>query len=122
MEFLQQNTQSQIALAVLSSNDNNDDKVYKSTTVPINNNRGEVLKNDRSQSTNNRDGSGENGVHRQPQFSNLPSREPIDLQFKDVAYTVNLGFRKGMNFYNLISAVQIIISNEMVMRNSLQCT
>lgn len=94
MEFVQQSTQAQIALTVRS--DNSDDKVYKSTTVPINNNRGEVLKNDRSQSSNNRDGDGENGVHRQPQFSNLPSREPIDLQFKDVAYSVNMGFRKGM--------------------------
>lgn len=94
MEFVQQSTHAQIALSVLSSADNGDDKVYKSTTVPINNNRGEVLKNDRP--INNREGNGENGTHKQPQFFNLPSRVPIDLQFKDVAYTVNLGFRKGM--------------------------
>lgn len=29
-------------------------------------------------------------------FSNLPYRDPIDLQFKDITYTVNLGFNKGM--------------------------
>lgn len=94
------NTQAQIALSVLSSVDNRDDKVYRSTTVPINNNRGELLKNDRSQSSNYRgDENGENGVYKQPQFSNLPSREPIDLQFKDIVYTVNMGFRKGKNFF-----------------------
>ncbi len=99
MEFVQQNTQAQIALTLLSSNDRNDDRVYRSTTVPINNNRSELPKNERSQPSTNPNGSGENGmngVHRQPQFSNLPSRDPIDLQFKDVGYTVNLGFRKGM--------------------------
>lgn len=95
MEFVQQNT-AQIALSALSSADNNDDKVYKSTTIPINNNRGEVYKNDRSQTGNHQGGNGENGVNKQPQFSNLPSRQPIDLQFKDVAYTVSMGFRKGM--------------------------
>lgn len=31
--------------------------------------------------------------------SNLPYREPIDLQFKDVTYTVNLGFNKGKNLF-----------------------
>lgn len=99
MEFVQQNSQAQIALAALSSSvDHNDDKVYRSTTMPINNNRGESLKNGRSQSIHNREGNGENGVQKPPQFSNLPSREPIDLQFKDVVYTVNLGFRKGKQF------------------------
>lgn len=96
MEFVQQNTRSQIALSVLSSADNNDDRVYRPTTVPINNNRCDVLKSDRSQSNNIREENGENGVHKRPQFSNLPSRDPIDLQFRDVAYTVNLGLRKGM--------------------------
>lgn len=28
-------------------------------------------------------------------FSNLPYREPIDLQFKDVTYTINMGWTKG---------------------------
>lgn len=28
-------------------------------------------------------------------FQNLSYRDPIDLQFKDITYTVNLGFRKG---------------------------
>lgn len=33
-------------------------------------------------------------------FTNLPKREPVDLQFKDITYTVNLGFRKGEFFLN----------------------
>lgn len=28
-------------------------------------------------------------------FQNLSYREPIDLQFRDITYTANLGFRKG---------------------------
>lgn len=99
MEFVQQSARAQISLSVLSSVDSNDDKVYRPTTVPINNNRSEVLKSDLSQSNNVRDANGENGVDKRPQFSNLPSREPIDLQFKDVAYTVSLGFRKGMKLF-----------------------
>lgn len=29
-------------------------------------------------------------------FTNLPYREPIDLQFKDITYTVKMGWNKGM--------------------------
>lgn len=28
-------------------------------------------------------------------FSNLPAREPIDMEFKNLSLTVQLGFRKG---------------------------
>lgn len=28
-------------------------------------------------------------------FQNLAKHDPIDLQFKDTTYTVDLGFRKG---------------------------
>lgn len=28
-------------------------------------------------------------------FNNLPPRDPVDLQFKDIAYFVNHGFRRG---------------------------
>lgn len=28
-------------------------------------------------------------------FSNLPYREPLDLQFKDITYTVKMGWNKG---------------------------
>lgn len=31
-------------------------------------------------------------------FTNLPYSEPIDLQFKDITYSVNLGFNKGKHF------------------------
>lgn len=39
-------------------------------------------------------------------FTNLPYREPIDIQFKDISYTVNLGFNKGkaINYYSLNSS------------------
>lgn len=33
-------------------------------------------------------------------FSNLPAREPIDMEFKNLSLTVKLGFRKGELFYN----------------------
>lgn len=39
-------------------------------------------------------GGAENGFH-YPHISSLPPREPIDIQFKDVTYTVNLGYLKG---------------------------
>lgn len=45
----------------------------------------------------------ENNIHRDIEsscngvgFTNLPYREPIDIQFKDITYTVDLGFNKGM--------------------------
>lgn len=37
----------------------------------------------------------ENGGFLFPHISSLPPREPIDIQFKDVTYTVNLGYFKG---------------------------
>lgn len=95
MEPFLQNTQ--IPLGVISSIDNIDDKVYRPTTVQINNNRGDPVKSDRSQSSNyHGDVNGKNNMHKPLQFSNLPSRDAIDLQFKDIAYTVSMGFRKGM--------------------------
>lgn len=35
-------------------------------------------------------------------FSNLPYREPIDLQFKDITYTVKMGWNHGksMDFFS----------------------
>lgn len=51
----------------------------------------------------NGNGSGaDNSAHRDVEnnsnavgFTNLPYREPIDIQFKDITYTVDLGFNKG---------------------------
>lgn len=37
----------------------------------------------------------ENGNGNGVGFTNLPYREPIDIQFKDISYTVDLGFSKG---------------------------
>lgn len=36
-------------------------------------------------------------------FSNLPSREPIDMEFKNLSLTVKLGFRKGKLFYLIMA-------------------
>lgn len=36
-------------------------------------------------------------------FTNLPYREPIDLQFKDITYTVKMGWNKGNNFTFIIA-------------------
>lgn len=36
-----------------------------------------------------------NSVVQNCAFQNLSYREPIDLQFRDITYTANLGFRKG---------------------------
>lgn len=39
-------------------------------------------------------------------FTKLPYREPIDLQFKDVTYTVKMGWNKGnleLNFHTRVS-------------------
>lgn len=38
-------------------------------------------------------------------FTNLPYREPIDIQFKDITYTVDMGFNKGKHFQNRISGI-----------------
>lgn len=90
MEFIQQEARTHIALATLTAAA--DDKpVYNSTTVPILNNK-ELMNNGRLPLNNGSSGS---ESFKFSNFTNLPSREPVDLQFKDVSYTVNLGFHKG---------------------------
>ena len=102
MEFVQHETRSQIALATIQTA--NDDKpVYMSTTVPINNNiNGNGIRphKDDSFEPNNSD---ENDYDYQfKNFTSLPSRQPLDIQFKDVSYTVDLGFYKGLCFYSIL--------------------
>lgn len=53
--------------------------------------------------TINNDPNGLNGHavinYKSPAFSNgicISNRDPIDLQFRNITYTVNLGFNKGM--------------------------
>lgn len=108
MEIFQQESMSHIAMAALSGSAE-ERPVYGSTTVPINNNK--ELTNHRRPSqqplvgvtvlgapnTNGIDeiiDNNDNGYQFQ-HFRSLPSREPLDIQFKDVSYTVNVGYFKG---------------------------
>ncbi|XP_055683554.1 ATP-binding cassette sub-family G member 4 [Lutzomyia longipalpis] len=60
--------------------------VYKSTTIPY------------DKGPNGTAGQNESPPEEQSlevkRFSNLPQREPVDIQFKDITYTVSVGFRK----------------------------
>ncbi|XP_035783488.1 ATP-binding cassette sub-family G member 4-like [Anopheles albimanus] len=96
MDILQQEMRG-IALANLSETQSA--PVYNSTTVPLHrkdsrNMDQAVIRNNTSSNgafpSSNHDVEG----HARP-FQNLPAREPVDIQFKDVSYVVDLGFRKG---------------------------
>lgn len=93
MDILQQEVRG-IALANLS--EAHSAPVYNQTTVPLNrkdsrNMDQAVIRNNTANTfTSNHDIEG----HVRP-FQNLPPREPVDIQFKDVSYCVSLGFRKG---------------------------
>ncbi|CAD7079301.1 unnamed protein product [Hermetia illucens] len=65
MEMIRNETVAEVALTTLSHND--EKPVYNATTIPIT--PGTML-------------------------STLPSREPVDIEFKELAYTVSEGFRK----------------------------
>lgn len=55
---------------------------------------------------------GHSNYHENMAFANgicMANRDPIDLQFKDVTYTVNLGFNKGMLII-IICLVQVLVS------------
>ena len=90
MEFVNADTR---GLAIATLNDHNE-PVYKSTTVPIERKISTAEKNPGLKNNFTSDPE----LHVRP-FQNLPAREPVDIQFKDVTYTVNVGFRKGG--YNL---------------------
>uniref|UniRef100_A0A182RGB5 ATP-binding cassette n=1 Tax=Anopheles funestus TaxID=62324 RepID=A0A182RGB5_ANOFN len=93
MDILQQEVRG-IALANLSEVQSS--PVYNQTTVPLNrkdsrNMDQAVIRNNTANTfPSNHDIEG----HIRP-FQNLPPREPVDIQFKDVSYCVSLGFRKG---------------------------
>uniref|UniRef100_A0A182MVP0 ABC transporter domain-containing protein n=1 Tax=Anopheles culicifacies TaxID=139723 RepID=A0A182MVP0_9DIPT len=93
MDILQQEVRG-IALANLSEVQSA--PVYNQTTVPLNrkdsrNMDQAVIRNNTANTfPSNHDIEG----HIRP-FQNLPPREPVDIQFKDVSYCVSLGFRKG---------------------------
>lgn len=93
MDILQQEVRG-IALSNLSEVQSA--PVYNQTTVPLNrkdsrNMDQAVIRNNTANTyPSNHDIEG----HIRP-FQNLPPREAVDLQFKDVSYCVSLGFRKG---------------------------
>lgn len=74
------------AVSTLSSSAQ-DAPVYNSTTIPMSTNYTSIP-------TNEPVNRPEDDYVLRP-FSNLPAREPVDIQFKDVSYTVNVGFRQG---------------------------
>lgn len=75
--------------------------VYNSTTAPI------PIQNGNGKSFHHNGVSNGNGLHPPPtedehsdfdvdsHLANLPRREPVDIEFKELSLTVNLGFRKG---------------------------
>ncbi|XP_058125809.1 ATP-binding cassette sub-family G member 4 [Anopheles ziemanni] len=96
MDILQQEVRG-IALANLSEAQSA--PVYNQTTVPLN--RKDSRNMDQAVIRNNT-GNGNSFTsnhdiesHAVRPFQNLPPREPVDIQFKDVSYVVDLGFRKG---------------------------
>uniref|UniRef100_A0A182XFM9 ABC transporter domain-containing protein n=1 Tax=Anopheles quadriannulatus TaxID=34691 RepID=A0A182XFM9_ANOQN len=88
MDILQQEVRG-IALANLSEVQSS--PVYNQTTVPLN--RKDSRNMDQAVIRNNTANAVSN--HELRPFQNLPAREPVDIQFKDVSYCVSLGFRKG---------------------------
>lgn len=110
MEFMQQEARSHIALSTISSVDQRKG-VYQATTMPIgtpddpketvlvNGNGHHHIPMSESDATAP---SGENGFHF-PHISSLPPREPLDIQFKDVSYTVNLGYFKGESKFDRLA-------------------
>lgn len=66
--------------------------VYKQTTYPIENQNGIpwLQPADNSQNLSPT----EDELELRP-FNNLPPRDPVDIQFKDVSYYVKTGFRRG---------------------------
>ncbi|XP_055710760.1 ATP-binding cassette sub-family G member 4 [Phlebotomus papatasi] len=67
--------------------------VYKSTTIPYD--KGSDPNGTIQHSNNTGNNQNENGIVELKSFSNLPVRDPVDIQFKDITYCVNVGFRQG---------------------------
>lgn len=104
MDILQQEVRGGIALSTLSSDQHA--PVYNSTTVPLNrkdsrhlepvlNNTGHGNHNNNNNNSSHLQSHNDIEAHHIRPFQNLPAREPVDIQFKDVSYCVSMGFRKG---------------------------
>lgn len=64
--------------------------VYNATTIPLSDSS-----NGKSSGRNSQSTTGADEKFELKSFSNLPERTPVDIQFKDISYTVKAGFRKG---------------------------
>lgn len=54
-----------------------------------------------------------NGYEKQLAFSNglnMANRDPIDLQFNNITYTVNLGFNKGKHICDGLTLFSVFLS------------
>lgn len=96
MDILQQEVR---GIALVNLSEAQSAPVYNQTTVPLN--RKDSRNMDQAVIRNNT-GNGNSFTsnhdiesHAVRPFQNLPPREPVDIQFKDVSYVVDLGFRKG---------------------------
>lgn len=99
-QFLSSTTSSTagIGLGVEIVSSSQQPPVYSSTTMPL------VSSNGHMEKTNGRTPANSpvdtqipkiKSVTDNGRFSNLPSRNPIDMEFKNLSLTVKLGFRKG---------------------------
>lgn len=101
MEFIQQEMRADLAGFTEKP------PVYNSTTVPFS----VQIQNGKSHYQNGNGVNGNGNGHlpvegdsddEDTHFSNLPHREPVDIEFRDLSLTVNLGFRKGEFLLSLI--------------------
>lgn len=105
MDFIQQEMRADLAGFT-------EKPVYNTTTVPISN--GKHHNGVMNGVTNGSNGNGHHPVEEDSDsdmnldthLTNLPHRDPVDMEFKDLSLTVNLGFRKGwfsFTFFFVIS-------------------
>lgn len=109
MELLQQEART-IAISSISNADANE-SIYQATTMPINH------KNVQSEYRIRRLTSNDETLELKP-FQNLPSREPIDIQFKDVSYYVNQGWKKGES---INVQFQLTLSTSLYVLQGMEC-
>uniref|UniRef100_U5EUI7 Putative the eye pigment transporter n=1 Tax=Corethrella appendiculata TaxID=1370023 RepID=U5EUI7_9DIPT len=102
MEIIQQDARN-IALSNLTLSTSQSPPVYNPTTVPINHHNRDSLHTNGNSVINNHTNNiknDTNGHHNHVDeyqlrpFRNLPTKESVDIQFKDVTYTARVGFRK----------------------------